>query len=196
MQHRVRVVLHFFNPKELLRISCILRCYFQRDFQPYYRRPIRVASFSSRSTLVKKFGSFQNTEKRNTEFDQYLRRSFLSTISQSDRDYDGLLPSLIFHHHVVGFANWSSGNQSRKARWRIRILMTCVGITIMGKCQIVSETPLRSSNPILNKFNQLAKQPSMISRYLQISQSKNFFQTKGLIGKFLPRISKTTLSCF
>ena len=25
----------FFDPKQLLRVSCILRCYFQSDFQPY-----------------------------------------------------------------------------------------------------------------------------------------------------------------
>ena len=35
-----RVVLHFFDPKQLLRVSCILWCNFQSDFQPYFKTPV------------------------------------------------------------------------------------------------------------------------------------------------------------
>ena len=30
-----RVMLHFYDLKQLLRVSCILWCYFQSDFRPY-----------------------------------------------------------------------------------------------------------------------------------------------------------------
>ena len=47
-----RVVVHFFNPKQILRVSCILWCYFQNDFQPYFKTLVCGASFSNSSSYV------------------------------------------------------------------------------------------------------------------------------------------------
>ena len=43
-------MLHFFDLKQLLRVSFILWCYFQSDFQPYFKTPVCGASFSYPNT--------------------------------------------------------------------------------------------------------------------------------------------------
>ena len=59
-------LLHFgtraYDPKQLLRVSCILWCYFQSDFQLYFKTPVCGDPFSIERKLIHKM-NLRHTER-------------------------------------------------------------------------------------------------------------------------------------